>query len=112
MISELLQGTGLAVSVIENSKAKGETTTDTMQNSVEFISDIISASDNISDISMQIATTVKEQSDVTASLDVSINSIVSNGQESNELINQINIKANELNNSVDELQALTNQFKV
>ncbi len=112
MISELLQGTGLAVSVIENSKAKGETTTDTMQNSVEFISDIISASDNISDISMQIATTVKEQSDVTASLDVSINSIVTNGQESNELINQINIKANELNNSVDELQSLTNQFKV
>lgn len=112
MISDLLQGTNLAVTVIENSKIKGESTTDTMQNSVEFISDIISASDNISDISLQIATTVKEQSDVTASLDVSINSIVSNGQESNELVNQINIKANELNQNVNDLQLLTNQFKV
>ena len=112
MIAELLQGTSLAVTVIENSKIKGERTSDTMQNSVEFISDIISASDNISDISLQIATTVKEQSDVTASLDTSINSIVSNGQESNELVNQINIKANELNNNVNDLQLLTNQFKV
>jgi len=112
MISDLLQGTSLAVSVIEKSKAKGESTTDTMQNSVEFISDIISASDNISDISLQIATTVKEQSDVSESLDVSINSIVSNGQESNELINHINIKANELNSNVNDLQSLTNQFKV
>lgn len=112
MISDLLQGTSLAVSVIEQSKIKGESTTDTMQNSVEFISDIISASDNISDISQQIATTVKEQSDVSESLDVSINSIVSNGQKSNELINHINIKANELNSNVNDLQVLTNQFKV
>ena len=83
-----------------------------MQNSVEFISDIISVSDNISDISLQIATSVKEQSEVTESLDVSINSIVSSGQESNELINQINVKASQLDDYVNDLQLLTDQFSV
>jgi len=112
MIIDLQEGSSLAVSVVENSKLKGENTTNTMQSSVEFISEIISASDNISDISLQISTSVKEQSDVTASLDISVNSIVSGGQESNELINQINIKAGQLDNYVNDLQSLTNQFKV
>jgi len=112
MILDLQDGTGLAVSVVSNSKIKGESTTNIMQNSVEFISDIISASDNISDISLQIATSVKEQSGVTESLDVNINSIVSSGQESNELINQINIKASQLDDYVNDLQLLTDQFSV
>ncbi len=112
MISDLQNGTGLAVTVVENSKLKGENTTDAMQHSVEFISEIISASDNISNISLQIATSVKEQSDVTNSLDSSINSIVSGGQESNELINQINTKTGQLDNYVNDLQLLTNQFRV
>lgn len=112
MISGLLEGTSVAVTVIVNSKTKGQSTTETMQNSVDFISEIISASDNISDIALQIATAVKEQSDVTASLDISINSIVSNGQESTKLINQINTKANELDSNVNDLRLQTNQFKV
>lgn len=62
-----------------------------MLNSVEYITKIISASDNISDTSLQISTSVQEQSSVTSSLDVNINGIVSNGQESNELIKHLKI---------------------
>jgi methyl-accepting chemotaxis protein len=55
---------------------------------------------------------VQEQSSVTASLDVNINGIVSSGQESNELINQINVKATQLDDHVNNLKTLTSQFKV
>lgn len=112
MITELQQGTGSAVSVVQNSKTKGEKTTEMMLHSVEYITKIISASDNISDTSLQISTSVQEQSSVTSSLDININGIVSSGQESNELINQIKVKANTLDDYVNNLQALTNQFKV
>lgn len=112
MITDLQQGTSSAVKVVKNSKIRGEDTTEVMQHSVEFISKIIAASDNISDISFQIATSVKEQSNVTASLDVNINGIVSSGQESHKLINQINMKANQLDDHVNKLKVLTNQFKV
>lgn len=112
MIAELQQGTGSAVTVVQNSKTKGEETTEMMLHSVEFIKKIISASDDISDTSLQISTSVQEQSSVTASLDVNINGIVSSGQESNELINQIKVKANQLDDNVNKLQTLTSQFKV
>lgn len=112
MITDLQQGTGSAVVVVQNSKTKGEETTEMMLNSVEYITKIISASDDISDTSLQISTSVQEQSSVTSSLDVNINGIVSNGQESNELINQIKIRANQLDDHVNNLQTLTSQFKV
>ena len=112
MITELQQGTGSAVVVVQNSKSKGEETTEMMLNSVEYITKIISASDNISDTSLQISTSVQEQSSVTSSLDVNINGIVSNGQESNELINQIKDRANQLDDHVNNLKTLTSQFKV
>jgi methyl-accepting chemotaxis protein len=112
MITELQQGTGSAVTVVQNSKIKGEKTTEMMLHSVESITKIISASDDISDTSLQISTSVQEQSSVTSSLDVNINGIVISGQESNELINQINVKANTLDDYVNNLQTLTNQFKV
>ena len=112
MITELQQGTGSAVMVVQNSKTKGEETTEVMLHSVEFIKKIISASDDISDTSLQISTSVQEQSNVTSSLDVNINGIVSSGQESNELINQIKVKANQLDDNVNNLQSLTSQFKV
>lgn len=112
MITELQQGTGSAVVVVQNSKTKGEETTEMMLHSVEYITKIISASDAISDTSLQISTSVREQSSVTSSLDVNINGIVSNGQESNELINQIKVRANQLDDHVNNLQTLTSQFKV
>ena len=112
MIAELQQGTSSAVVVVQNSKAKGEETTEMMLHSVEYITKIISASDDISDTSLQISTSVQEQSSVTSSLDVNINGIVSSGQESNGLINQIKVKANELDDHVNNLQSLTSQFKV
>ena len=83
-----------------------------MLHSVEFIAKIISASDDINNTSLQISTSVQEQSNVTASLDVNINGIVSNGQESNQLINQIKVKASQLDDHVNNLQMLTNQFEV
>ena len=49
---------------------------------------------------------------MTSSLDVNINGIVSNGQESNELINQIKVRANQLDDHVNNLKTLTSQFKV
>jgi methyl-accepting chemotaxis protein len=55
---------------------------------------------------------VQEQSNVTSSLDVNINGIVSSGQESNGLINQIKVKANELDDHVNNLHTITSQFKV
>mgnify|MGYP003625743733 CR=1 FL=1 len=112
MIAELQQGTSSAVVVVQNSKTKGENTTEMMLHSVEYIKKIISASDNISDTSLQISTSVQEQSTVTASLDVNINGIVSSGQESNELINQIKAKASKLDDHVNNLKTLTSQFKV
>ncbi|MFT6249308.1 MAG: methyl-accepting chemotaxis protein [Cognaticolwellia sp.] len=112
MIAELQQGTSSAVIVVQNSKSKGEKTTEIMLHSVEYIKKIISASDDISDTSLQISTSVQEQSSVTASLDVNINGIVSSGQESNELINQINVKATQLDDHVNNLKTLTSQFKV
>ena len=112
MITDLQQGTGSAVVVVQNSKSKGEETTEMMLNSVEYITKIISASDYISDTSLQISTSVQEQSSVTSSLDVNINGIVSNGQESNELINQIKVRANQLDDHVNNLKTLTSQFKV
>jgi methyl-accepting chemotaxis protein len=112
MITELQQGTGSAVLVVQNSKTKGEETTKMMLHSVEYITKIISASDDISNTSLQISTSVQEQSSVTSSLDVNINGIVSSGQESNELINQIKVKANQLDDHVNKLQTLTSQFKV
>ena len=112
MITDLQQGTGSAVVVVQNSKSKGEETTEMMLNSVEYITKIISASDDISDTSLQISTSVQEQSSVTSSLDVNINGIVSNGQESNELINQIKVRANQLDDHVNNLKTLTSQFKV
>ena len=98
--------------VVQNSKGKGEETTEMMLHSVEFIAKIISASDDINNTSLQISTSVQEQSNVTASLDVNINGIVSSGQESNQLINQIKVKANQLDDHVNNLQLLTNQFEV
>ena len=83
-----------------------------MLHSVEYITKIIAASDDISDTSLQISTSVHEQSHVTSSLDVNINGIVSSGQESNGLINQIKVKANELDDHVNNLQTLTSQFNV
>tara|TARA_R110002124_G_scaffold56872_1_gene159988 strand:+ start:3525 stop:4982 length:1458 start_codon:yes stop_codon:yes gene_type:complete len=112
MIAELQQGTISAVQVVQNSKGKGEETTAMMLHSVEFIAKIISASDDINNTSLQISTSVQEQSNVTASLDVNINGIVSNGQESNQLINQIKVKASQLDDHVNNLQMLTNQFEV
>jgi methyl-accepting chemotaxis protein len=112
MIAELQQGTGSAVIVVQNSKNKGEETTQMMLHSVEYIKKIISASDDISNTSLQISTSVQEQSNVTSSLDVNINGIVSSGQKSNELINQIKVKANQLDDHVNNLQKLTSQFKV
>jgi methyl-accepting chemotaxis protein len=112
MIAELQQGTVSAVQVVQNSKGKGEETTEMMLHSVEFIAKIISASDDINNTSLQISTSVQEQSNVTASLDVNINGIVSSGQESNQLINQIKVKANQLDDHVNNLQLLTNQFEV
>lgn len=112
MIAELQQGTSSAVVVVQNSKTKGEETTEMMLHSVEYITKIIAASDDISNTSLQISTSVHEQSNVTSSLDVNINGIVSSGQESNGLINQIKVKANELDDHVNNLQTLTSQFKV
>lgn len=112
MIAELQQGTSSAVVVVQNSKTKGENTTEMMLHSVEYITKIITASDDISDTSLQISTSVQEQSSVTSSLDVNINGIVSNGQESNELINQIKVKANLLDDHVNNLKTLTSQFIV
>ncbi|MFT5707232.1 MAG: methyl-accepting chemotaxis protein [Oceanospirillaceae bacterium] len=112
MITELQQGTSSAVVVVQNSKTKGDETTEMMLHSVEYIKRIISASDDISDTSLQISTSVQEQSSVTSSLDVNINGIVSSGQESNGLINQIKVKANQLDDHVNNLQTLTSQFKV
>jgi methyl-accepting chemotaxis protein len=112
MITELQQGTSSAVVVVQNSKGKGEETTEIMLNSVEYITKIISASDNISDTSLQISTSVQEQSSVTSSLDVNINGIVSSGQESNKLINQIKVKTSQLDDHVNNLKLLTSQFIV
>jgi methyl-accepting chemotaxis protein len=83
-----------------------------MTESVNFIDKIIIASDNISEISLQISTSVNEQSDVSLSLDKNVNHIVSSGQKSNILINQINDKAETLDGFVQQLMALAKQFKV
>lgn len=112
MISELHHGTNSAVIVVRESKNKGDMTNKAMTESVNFIDKIIIASDNISEISLQISTSVNEQSDVSLSLDRNVNHIVSSGQKSNILINQINDKAETLDGFVQQLMALAKQFKV
>jgi methyl-accepting chemotaxis protein len=111
MITDLHQGTSSVVSVVQASKEKGISTNNAIKNTVDSIKSIIKASDNISDISMQISTSVDEQSHVTTSLDQNVNQIVSTGQQSNHLINQINNKAGQLDEFVQNLVLLTKQFK-
>jgi len=112
MISELHQGTGSVVTIVQESRNKGEKTSQSMEDSVSYIDKIIIASDNINDISLHISNSVGEQSEVTASLDKNINQIVSSAHESDRLINQINSKTIKLDDFVNELIMLTNQFKV
>lgn len=112
MITALHHGTNSAVSVVRESKSKGDMTNQAMTESVDFIDKIIVASDNISEVSLLISTSVNEQSDVSLSLDKNVNHIVSSGQKSNTLINQINGKADELDGFVQQLMVLAQQFKV
>lgn len=111
MITKLQKGSQSAVTVVRESQEKGLATVESVNKAGQSIQGIVTATLTINDMSMQIASAVDEQSQVSSDLDNSINRIVGAGQSSSTVISEMADKATGLDELAAELNTLVNRFK-
>ena len=111
-INRLKEGSALAVQVLKESRQRGEETVASAQKSGDSIVAIVESTEQITNMSTQIAAAVEEQSLVSNDLDRNISRIVATGEESTNIIGKISSQANQLATLSRDLNELINRFKV
>jgi methyl-accepting chemotaxis protein len=111
-INRLKEGSALAVQVLKESRQRGDETVASAQKSGESIVAIVESTEQITNMSTQIAAAVEEQSLVSNDLDRNISKIVATGEESSTIVNHIASQATQLAAFSKDLQELINRFKV
>lgn len=112
MIDRLQKGTHSAVSAVRESQEKGSSTVESTQKIGQSIEGIVEATMTITNMATQIATAVEQQSQVSIDLDENVSRIVTSGQSSSDVINQIAEKTKSLDLLAAELSSQVQRFKV
>ena len=81
------------------------------ESSGQSISSILSSTEQISEMATQITSAVEEQSTVAEELSHNVNRIVDAGHSSLEQLNEMTKDSEVMQESADELNSLTQQFK-
>ena len=111
-INRLKEGSSLAVQVLKESRSIGEETVESAKKSGESIIAIVESTNQIMNMSNQIATAVEEQSLVSNDIDRNITRIVTTGEESSHIVKHIADQATQLAALSKELDLLIHRFKV
>ncbi|TWX57751.1 methyl-accepting chemotaxis protein [Colwellia hornerae] len=110
-IERLQTGAKSAVHVMEDSQVKSKASVENALSSGQSINSILSSTEQITEMATQIATAVEEQSTVAEELSSNVNRIVSAGHSSLEQLNEMTKNSQLMQDSSDELNKLTQQFK-
>jgi methyl-accepting chemotaxis protein len=112
VIDELKKGSAITVKAFQESKILGDETVEITKKTSTFVAEIVDANSVISDMSLQILTSVEEQRDVASSLDVNITGIVTMVEDTFAVMNDINKQVEDLDNLSQELTTLSQQFRI
>jgi len=112
VIEQLQQGSATTVKVFKESMILAKDTVEITQKTSAIVIEIVDANAVISDMSMQILTSVEEQRDVSSSLDVNVNGMVNTVNDTGKVMNSINEQVRSMDNLSQELTTLVQQFKV
>lgn len=96
---------------MEDSQVKSKASVENAESSGQSISSILSSTEQITEMATQITTAVEEQSTVAEELSHNVNRIVSAGHSSLEQLNAMTKNSEVMQESADELNKLTQQFK-
>ena len=110
-IERLQTGTNSAVKVMEESQIKSKTSVENAEKSGKSISSILNSTEQINDMTSQIATAVEEQSAVSEEINNNINQIVTAGNNSLEQLSQVTNNSQTMHVASEKLSELTQQFK-
>jgi len=110
-IERLQTGTNSAVKVMEESQIKSKTSVENAEKSGKSISSILNATEQINDMTLQIATAVEQQSAVSEEINKNINQIVTAGNNSLEQLSQVTESSQRMHVASEQLSELTQQFK-
>ena len=112
IISDLQSGADQAVSVMQSSKAKSNTTVEKGQQTSEVLLSVITAINTVLDMNTQIGTAAQEQSAVTQEVSGNITNIQTISEKTALGADIANKASQEVANLSSELQKLVSQFKV
>ncbi|MGJ8631970.1 MAG: CHASE3 domain-containing protein [Glaciecola sp.] len=112
IISDLQSGADQAVSVMQSSKAKSNTTVEKGQQTSEVLLSVITAINTVLDMNTQIGTAAQEQSAVTQEVSGNITNIQTISEKTALGADLANRASQEVANLSSELQRLVSQFKV
>jgi methyl-accepting chemotaxis protein len=110
-IERLQTGAKSAVHVMKDSQVKSKASVENAESSGQSISSILNSTEQITDMATQITTAVEEQSTVAEELSHNVNRIVSAGHSSVEQLNAMTKNSEIMQESADELNELTQQFR-
>ena len=110
-IERLQTGAKSAVHVMEDSQVKSKASVENAESSGQSINSILSSTEQITEMATQITSAVEEQSTVAEELSHNVNRIVDAGYSSLEQLNEMTKNSEVMQESADELNSLTQQFK-
>ena len=96
---------------MEESQIKSKTSVENAEKSGKSISSILNATEQINDMTLQIATAVEQQSAVSEEINKNINQIVTAGNNSLEQLSQVTESSQRMHVASEQLSELTQQFK-
>jgi len=110
-IERLQTGTNSAVKVMEESQIKSKKSVTNAEKSGKSINSILNSTEQINDMTSQIATAVEQQSAVSEEINNNINHIVTAGNNSLEQLSQVTKSSQQMQVASEKLCELTQQFK-
>jgi len=112
MIERLEKGSEEAVNVMLTSKSVGEETVSHSVSAGECLDDIVTAVGSINTMNAQIASSVKEQSQVGKDINTNLTQILSESEKAADATEKNKQTASSLESQANELVTLVKQFKV
>ena len=110
-IERLQTGTNSTVKVMEESQIKSKTSVTNAEKSGKSINSILHSTEQINDMTSQIATAVEQQSAVSEEISNNINHIVTAGNNSLEQLSEVTNSSQQMQAASEKLSELTQQFK-
>jgi methyl-accepting chemotaxis protein len=112
MITALREGTGQTVQVIERSQAQSEQTVSTAARAGEALQAITRGMDEIRDMTAQIASAAEEQTQVSETINQSVERVGTGAEETSSAASDILVSAAGIGSELSQLMRVIRKFRV